>query len=115
VNDHDIGARQDLPQIESGQIIRLTPDPRISALEIADRSAAVLRNQALPAPSVRGFENADIVTPLHEFAGYATQKVRIPMVPVGNQGVREDYEAHAVRSVTEQYASAYPCTIRSTE
>jgi hypothetical protein len=57
-------------------------------------SFATLLAQVVKAPSVRGLEDPDRVALDQQFAGNAPQDVGAGVVPVRNEGVIEQDEAH---------------------
>ena len=59
------------------------------------------RDEILQAPAVARFEDAHIVSRSDELRRDATQEVRVAVVPIGEQGMGEDYETHAVLRVSD--------------
>ena len=56
----------------------------------------MLRQQVLPAPAIAGLEDPNLVAKFEQLRGDPAQEVRISVVPIRNQGMSENHEAHAI-------------------
>ena len=68
---------------------------REKPLEIIDGLRPVFSQQILPAPAIFRLKDPDIVAPAQQLGSNASQKMRVAVIPIGYQRVREDYEAQA--------------------
>ena len=93
VHDDDIGAVDNPIRVEVDAVVHLRPELRESRAEPPHGSFAMIAQQICPAPAVaRLAGDGDMSAPL-QFPHHAAQKMRVAVVPVGNQGVRKDDEA----------------------
>ena len=86
--------------MESGGLIALGVDCRVSGAKSFERRRAFVREQVLDTPGVFRFQDADVMTARDEFRGDASQKVRVAVIPVRQDGMAEDYDAHSVSDLT---------------
>jgi hypothetical protein len=64
--------------------------------ETGERSSALIIDEIREAPAIAGFEDAHVMAEFDEFACDAAQEVGVAVVPIGEEGMSEDYDAHAI-------------------
>src|ERR1700730_8773238 len=94
VCNDDIGTSQGSIEINAQRVVEHTTQLRIGCVKGLDDSIATLLAQVVKAPSVRGLEDPDRVAQGQQFAGNTPQNVGTGMIPVGNERVIEQDEAH---------------------
>jgi hypothetical protein len=94
VDEHQIGAVQRVVQVERRQVVRSTPQLRIDLMKRALRRRAVFGLQMPQTPAVARLENAHIISARQQFADDAAQKVRVAVIPIGDERVAEDDNSH---------------------
>ena len=110
-------------EIKNIDIIHLTLEMWKCAPKVFVKTVALLSFEISYAPSVTRLVNVYVMMLGDQFASNATQKVSIAMIPVGNQRVTEDHDAHARSTKIEgaraqgpsrlAYASRYPAAMRA--
>jgi hypothetical protein len=65
-------------------------------MEIRKRILTLLCKKVSKAPGVGGFPDADMMTPFYEFRDDAPKKMRVAMVPAGQQRMTENSDVHGI-------------------
>jgi hypothetical protein len=99
VHQHEVGAVEHAVEIEVAQGIRGAPERRKDPMESGDGLRTVVGHQIGPAPAIGRLEDCCPVPPRLQLGDHTPEKVRVPVVPVGHEGVAEHYDAHACTSV----------------
>jgi hypothetical protein len=95
VCDYNIRVSERSVEIDVQRVVKTTPQERINCVKCLDHAVATLLAQVVEAPSIRRLEDLDRVALGQQFAGNTPQNVGAGMIPVGNEGVVEQDEAHA--------------------
>jgi hypothetical protein len=96
VDQDEIGAVQGPVDIQSLEVVPDAPEPGIGGLEPFQGELAVRLGEEVPqAPGIARLEDPHVVAAGQKLAGDAAQEVRVAMVPVRQQRVDEEDDAHA--------------------
>jgi hypothetical protein len=98
VHDDDVHAVEGSIEIEGREIERSRRDERVRPPHRGERPGSLLGQQISHAPSVRRFEGADFVAAGRELGRDAAEKVRAAVVPIRQERMTEDCQAHVVDS-----------------
>src|SRR3984893_17651695 len=100
VCNYDIGVSQSSIEIDAQRVVETTAQLRIGCVKFLDHSFATLLAQVVKAPAVRRLEDPGRVPLAQQFARNTPQNVGGGMIPVGNEGVVEQDEAHVAFPLT---------------
>ncbi len=90
MHEYEIAAFQSLLQIESVGRIRFAAKIGKRANESFDCVRTVISQETLTAPAILRFEDAHVVTASDQLRGNTAQKMRVAMVPIGNERMVEE-------------------------
>jgi len=96
VHEHEVGAGERRIQVQTVTVVA-SADPgelRVGSFEGRNRRLTLLLDEVHDAPRVARFVDADGVTAGDQVGHDAAQEVRVAVVPVGDERVAEDYDAH---------------------
>src|SRR5690242_17418714 len=87
MDNHDIRVADQFFNAVASQVIRPPRNSRKSFRKLRLRTGAVLAFQISPAPAVCRFQALHLEAADRHIRQYATKKMRVPMIPVRNDGV----------------------------
>ena len=108
MDQHEIGAVERSAEVEFLRIEHGHGKIWISRAPGGERARSEIDGQIARAPSLFGLEGVYAETAPLQFAEHTAQEMRIAMIPVGAQGVAEQYDLrhHATRGSAEPPVSS---------
>ena len=106
---------QCLGDVEVGFVVERAADMWVEQPKVREGLFSMVSQEIGQAPAAARLEDADVVSPIDQFGCDAAQKVRVAVIPVGQERVGEDYETHAILRIrkSDSYTSKYSFAIRS--
>jgi hypothetical protein len=103
VCDDNIRVGQQSIQIHVRRVVETASQSRIGRMKCLDDSFATLFAQVVEAPTVRGFQDLDRMAQCQQFARNTAQSVSAGVVPVRDERMVEEDEAHEAFSPVESH------------
>jgi hypothetical protein len=98
VNEDQVGAGEGVVEVERLEVVGEAGEVGVGVVEFMDGFFAVFFAEVFDAPGVAGLIDADVVAAREELADDSAKEVGVAVVPVGDEGVIEEDDAHGVKT-----------------
>src|SRR5215212_4642537 len=95
VHQNEVGTVERLIEIERAAVVAPAVKHRIGVRKVRKRRFSILARQVEYAPCIGRLVDIYSMAASNELAADATQEVRIAVIPIGDERVTENYDAHA--------------------